>query len=47
MLREGWAAVYKEAGRVYGKEGEAEYLRVEKEARSVSFTCLVRIVSWR
>ncbi|KAM5537315.1 hypothetical protein V8D89_009045 [Ganoderma adspersum] len=32
MLRAGWAAVYKEAGRVYGKEGEAEYLRVEKEA---------------
>ncbi|KAI1795409.1 nuclease [Ganoderma leucocontextum] len=33
MLREGWGAVYKEAGLVYGKEGEAAYLRLEKEAQ--------------
>nr|VWO96018.1 Beta-lactamase (EC [Ganoderma boninense] len=37
MLRGGWAVVYKEAGLVFGQEGEAEYLRLEKEARFVYF----------
>lgn len=33
MVREGWAAVYKEARSVYGEEGEAAYLLLEKEAQ--------------
>ena len=36
MLRQGWAAEYKEAGAVYGAEGQEEYVRLEKEAQCVS-----------